>query len=241
MKKFLLLAIACALGATACSRLREPTDAQLGNLLRSERADPADADAALDGLAIECLRGWSEDKELLKDLPMRSAGEEGRKTCRAKLDVWIADTTRNPDKFSFADLSAPKTVHRAMDLQAARTAAALTKASNPQTPQALTRPTTAAVPSYTAPTSNVDIGVASMPMQQAESLCEQAAKAAAAENPSPRVVSYAKFCATTLRKMRVSMEQFAKAGNAQGLQSLAQSADNMANNARDALATQKAQ
>lgn len=236
MNRFLLIAIACVLGASACSRLREPTDAQLGTLLRSERADPADANAALDSLAVECLRGWSDDKELLKDLPMRSAGEEGRKTCRTKLDGWIADAERNPDKFSFADLSAPKTVRRAMGLLAERNVAALNNAASRQAPSALTRPAAPGGFGYVAPASNVDLGVASMPMQQAESLCEQSAKAATVPDANPRIVTYAKFCATTLRKMRVSMEQFAKAGNQKGLESLAQSADAMANNARDALA-----
>lgn len=241
MKRILFVAIACAIGASACSGTREPTDAQLGTLLRSERADPADAGAQIDALAVECLRAWSDDKELLKNLPMRSAGETGRKACRAKIDGWIADAARNPDKLAFTDVSTPKAVRRAMELQGTRNAAAPAAVAEspreqPRIPAALTRPVAAPAGGYIAPASNIDLGVASMPMQQAESLCEQVSKAVAGGNTNPRLVGYAKFCATSLPKMRSSMEQFSQAGNKRAMESLAQSAENMANSAREALA-----
>lgn len=246
MKKILFVAIACAIGASACSGTREPTDAQLGTLLRSERADPADAKAQIDALAVECLRAWSDDKELLNNLPMRSAGETGRKSCRARIDGWIADPTRNPDKLTFAEISTPKSVRMAMGLQSARNVASPGNAvempnDQQRIPAALTRPTSAPAGAYVAPVSNIDLGAASMPMQQAESLCEQASRAIAGGNTNPRIVSYAKFCATSLPKMRSSMEQFSQAGNTRAMESLAQSAENMANAARDALAESPSQ
>lgn len=233
MNKFLLVAITCVLGATACSRLREPTDPQLGNLLRSERAAPADANAPLDGLAIECLRAWSGDADLLRNLPMRSAGEDGRKTCRAKLDGWIADAGRNPDKFTFADISAPGVVRRAMELQAARSAAAI--ANLPRQPAA--SPTnTVPQQSAPAPDPSVDLGAAGAALQEAETLCQQANQKAATPGANSRLTRFAAYCTTSLGKLRGRMQQFARHGSSTTLDALGREASNSAQTAREVLA-----
>ncbi|MBO9661351.1 hypothetical protein [Dokdonella sp.] len=235
MNKFLLLAIACMLGATACSQaLREPTDAQLGALLRVENADPADANAALDGLAIECLRAWSQDKDLQKDLPVRTAGEDGRKACRARLDGWIADAGRNPDKFSFADVSAPETVRRAVELQRARRTAAMAAAKQeaaiPTNP--LSRPMAAAQPEDLAFQSRE----AENAVQEAETLCQQTQGAARAPGANPRLVLYAKFCERNAGGMRKTMEGMVKSGNASALKGMVKNANIKSNAAREVLA-----
>lgn len=234
MNKFLLVAITCALGATACSRLREPTDPQLANLLRSERASPADANAPLDGLAIECLRAWSGDSQLLKNLSMRSAGEDGRKACRTKLDGWIADAGRNPDKFTFAEVSAPGVVRRAMELQAARNAAAMSNAAAQRPPAALTNP--APAPAARAPDPSVDLGAAGVALQEAETLCKEAGRKAAAPGVDQRLVRFAGYCTGSLAKLRGRMEQFARNGNTPSLEALGKEAANNAETARNVLA-----
>lgn len=234
MNKFLLLAIACVLGATACSRLREPTDAQLGTLLRSDNANPADANAMLDGLAVECLRAWSEDKELQKGLPVRTAGEDGRKSCRSRLDTWIADPARNPDKFSFADVSAPKTVRRAMELQEARRAAAMASAKREAVPAQALPPQQG--PALKAPDPTIDLGPAGVALQEAESLCTQTQEAAKVEGADPRLVRYSQYCMKSLNAMRKSMEGFVKSGNKAAVDALVTNANNKSNAAKDLLA-----
>lgn len=235
MNKFLLLALACVLSVAACSQpLREPNDVQLGTLLRVESADPADPNAALDGMAIECLRAWSQDKELQKDLPVRTAGEDGRKTCRARLDGWIADAGRNPDKFSFADVSAPKTVRRAMELQRARRTAAMAAAKQqaaiPANP--MSQPMPAAQPDDLALQSKE----AENAVQEAEMLCQQTQGAARAPNAHPRLVLYAKFCERNASGMRRTMEGMVKSGNASALKAMVKNANIKSSTAREVLA-----
>ncbi len=233
MKKILLVAIACAIGASACSGTREPTDAQLGTLLRSERADPADAKAVLDSPAVECLRAWSGDAELQKNLPIRSSSENGRASCRSKLDGWIADAARNPDKFTFADLSAPKTVKRAVQLLASSSVAAL--GDNAPVPKALTK--AAAVPTYSAPaTAPAGLGAAGAKLQEAESLCQQIAQKAAVPGASPRLTQFAKFCSGNLGGTRTKMERFAQSGNSEAVDALGVQAEGLAGTARKLLA-----
>lgn len=234
MNKFLLLTIACVLGVTACSQLREPTDAQLGTLLRSENTDPADANATLDGLAVECLRAWSEDKDLQKGLPVRTAGEDGRKACRTRLEGWVADAVRNPDKFSFADLSAPKTVRRAMELQEARKAAAMASRKGEGIPVGQMPP----VPgrALKAPDPTIDLGPAGAALQEAETLCQQAQEAAKAEGANKRLVRYAQYCTASLNGMRKSMEGFVKTNNAASVDALVKNANRKSNTAREVLA-----
>jgi hypothetical protein len=226
----------------ACSRLREPTDAQLATLLTG--ASPAAANAPFDTMAVECLRSWSGDADLLKGLSMRVAGEDGQKTCRGKLDGLLADTARNPDKFSFEEVTAPKVVRRAMELQNARRLAAAADNRN-QIPAALTGAgagATAARPPATlaTPDPNVDLGVSGTELREAETLCTQAQQAAADPQAKSGVKRFAAFCAGNLRKLRNSMEQAARSGQGQErLSAIAVSAKNIANTARQVLAEGK--
>jgi hypothetical protein len=235
MNKFVLTTLACAIGAVACSHLREPSDTQLATLLRSERAQPTDANALLDASAIDCLRAWSGDAELAKNLAPRFATEEGKKGCRAQLDTWIVDPARNPDKFAFADISASKTVHRAIDLQTARRTAMLANPASHQIPAALIRPAAPQAPR--APDPTVDLGAAGMELKDAETLCQQTQQAAATAGASPGLTGYARYCSGNLRQLRTSMEQAAHSGQSSArLDALAKSATTMANIARKQLA-----
>ncbi|HEY0179719.1 MAG TPA: hypothetical protein VGC30_08810 [Dokdonella sp.] len=235
MNKIVLTVLACALAVVACSHLREPTDAQLGTLLRSDRADPADANAALDKSAVDCLSAWSGDADLAKDLPVRLSSPEGRTACRGSLEAWIGDGARNPDKFTFAEISTPKVARRARDLQRAREVAALGDPSRQKLPPAFTR---SAVAPLAKPDPNVDLGAAGEHLKQAEDLCLQAQQNAAASNAAAgRLAAFAKFCSGNLAKLRTTMEQVARSGqNTQRLDVLATNADNIANAARRVLA-----
>jgi hypothetical protein len=244
MNKLGLSALICVLCATAaCSRLREPTDAQLGALLIGERANPADVNTPLSVGAIECMRSWSGDADLLKGLSMRVAGEDGQKTCRGTLDGLLADTARNPDKFSFEDITAPKIVRRAVELQKARRAAATTAPQ--QIPPALvgTNPvanSARAPDTLAAPDPNVELGVSGSELQEAEQLCLQTQQAATDPQAKDGLKKFAAFCMRNLRTLRNSMENSARHGQGQErLAAIAVSATNLANAARQVLAEGK--
>ncbi len=107
------LAAASFAGLAACHGARTPSDAELTQLLHSERAPPNDPQAPLDAAAVDCLRAWSGDVELNAALPPSASGEAIKTSCRQRLDGWIADATRNPDKITLrgrvrAGLGAPR-------------------------------------------------------------------------------------------------------------------------------------
>ena len=237
MNKFALVTIACAFGMTACSQLREPADAQLATLLRSETANAMDASALLDSKAIDCMRAWSGNEKLLQNLPVSVVSVEGKKDCQGKLDGLLADGARNPAKFTFAELTAPKVVTRAIDLQEARRMAALANPEAHVPPAALTRPPETA---FSKPDPSVDLGVAGARLSEAETLCQQVQKAAADSQANPRLQQFAGFCVGNLRQLRSSMQLSARNGRSpEELDKLATSATNLANIARDLLAAGK--
>jgi len=242
MKKLALMIGVCALGATACSHLREPTDAQLTTLLRSNRITATDAAPPLDQRAIGCLRAWSGDATLLKGLPMNIAGEDGKKACHTELDTRLADAARNPDKFTFAEVTAPKAVRRALGLQETRNLAELANPTAQEIPPALLHknvPTAPVPPGATfAPTDpTIDLGLAGTQLKEAQSLCEQTQQAAAAPGAKDNLKRYAAFCVGNLRRLQATMEIAGKNGRAQPeLQKIATGANNMATVARNLLA-----
>ena len=93
-----VLAAACIAGLAGCDRAREVSDVQLTQLLRSERASAQDPRAPLDPAAVDCLRAWSGDAELAKTLQPAASGDAAKQSCKPKIDAWIADANRNPDK-----------------------------------------------------------------------------------------------------------------------------------------------
>lgn len=233
MNKLLPLAALAALGLAACSQLRTPDDAQLTTLLASEHANPAETNAPLDARSIECLRAWSGDAELLKGLSVRYAGEDGKRTCRTALDARLAEAARNPDKFTFAEVTAPETVRRAVALQESRKLAALANPAQHQPPAALTQPR---LPSakLVPPDPNIDLGIAGTRLKEAEDLCLQAQQAAGSDDDLKR---FATYCTSSLRRLRSNMETSARKGlGAEQLDAYARSADSLAVTARELLA-----
>lgn len=236
MMKLVPITALCALGVIACSQLREPDDAQLATLLQGDHANAADANAPLDSRTIECLRAWSGDADLLKGMAMRYAGEDGRKSCRTTLDGRVADAGRNPDRFTFAEISAPKVVRRAIELQQARRPAAVADTPTREIPAALRNPRPART-GFAAPDPNVDLGTAGARLQEAETLCLQTQQAAADPAADSGLKRFAGYCMGSLRKLRTTLEASARNGRTpEQLQSLADSADNIANVARELLA-----
>jgi hypothetical protein len=237
MNRFFPVAITCIVGATACTHSREPTDAQLTTFLRNEHSAIARVNASLDASAIDCLRAWSGDADLLKGLAVRFAGEDGKKACRTTLDGWVANPERNPDKFSFEDMSAPKNVRHAIALQGAGAVASL--GATAAIPPALMRP--AAQPAALRPPDpTVDLGLAGTKLQEAETLCLQTQQAATAPDADKRMKNFSAFCSGNLRRLRTTLEQSARSGQSSAkLDELATSATNVANIARNLLAAGK--
>lgn len=234
MKKVAVTAIACALGLTACSGLREPTDAQLAILLHREGAAAADTKALLDSHAIDCMRSWSGNDTLLQKLPVGVVSVEGKKACHGKLDSLLADASRNSEKFTFNEITAPKVVTRASDLQEARRMAELANPANHVPPAALAPAQRTSA--FATPDPNLDLGVAGAKLSEAEALCKQAQAAAGDPKANERLKRFAGYCVGALRRVRITMQTTARNGNKDSLDSIAVSAENIANVARKVLA-----
>ena len=118
MKSLAFVVAACALATSACST-RVPTDAELVTLLQRAGTPAGDANAPLDATAVQCLRSWSGDASLTKDLAPAVLADVSKARCRGTIDGWIADSKRNPGKLEFAQVSTPDVARRAMALLAA--------------------------------------------------------------------------------------------------------------------------
>ncbi|MEO5624446.1 MAG: hypothetical protein ABIQ70_00380 [Dokdonella sp.] len=235
MKNMVLTGLVCVLGASACTHLRNPDDQQLATLLHKESAAATNPKATLDQNAIDCLRGWSGDATLRKDLSERFNSEEGKKSCRAALADWIADQARNPKTFTFEELSAPATVHRAVALQTARSLAELADTGNHKIPAALTT----AMPVARAPDANVDLGIPGSQLAEAEALCGQVRQVASVPNANQRAVKFGAYCTQNLSRLRRTMESTAQHGQRANLEILVGGANNLSLAARDVLAAVK--
>lgn len=242
MKKLVLLFVACALGATACSHLREPTDAQLTTLLqKSEPALPG-AGAMLDVRSLNCLRVWSGDAALLNGLAASVASDEGKTACRTTLDARLGDAARNPDKFTLAEVSAPKVVRRALALQQAQALANIANPASRAIPPALMhRAAPAPVPNTGSPFEPADpaarLGLAGTQLHEAQDLCLQVQQAATAPNAKDNLKRFGAFCVNNLRRLQSTLERSAKNGRTdQQIAQMAVSAQNMATIARNLLA-----
>jgi hypothetical protein len=222
------------LGLSACSH-REPTDAQLVALLRVENARPQDLNAQLDAPAIQCLRAWSGETDLLAGLSPDFSADAGKKACRTRLDGWLADKARNADQLGFDDVSAPKAVRRAIALSAMRQTL---PNANDRPPAAITQSQPATLPAAPPPAKNVDLGEAGIKLKEAEDLCAQAQKLAAGQADDSRVKRFAGYCVGKLPQLRGSMEQLATSGRDPAqMERLAGTATNLADVARKAIAS----
>ncbi|MGN6520572.1 MAG: hypothetical protein ACTHK2_14205 [Dokdonella sp.] len=233
MNRFSLLAIACALGVAACAQSRMPTDEQITQLLRSERAAPTDPKAPLDRAALDCLRAWSGNAELKQGLALSLVDDAGRKDCRVRVDGFLADATRNASKLAFADVSSEAAVRRAVELA---------REHAPPPPKTVTRPIAgapAAAPPMVAPPAqaSVDLGSYGMDLQDAEEQCRKVQEAAGKADASASVKRFAQYCGGSLAKMRSTLETMKRNGaSEERMNGTVQGARNMANNARNLLA-----
>jgi hypothetical protein len=232
MNRILILSAACALGLSACAT-RAPSDAQLIQLLRRDGAAATDANAPLDAAAVSCLRVWSDDAELAKDLPTGARGDDAKNKCRLRLDGWLADATRNPEKFAFKEVSAPPVVRRAVALLAAHAPAATSDPGEP--PAALTNALRAPEPVRGGPVDQ--FGSAGFDLKRAEDLCQQAQQLAAAQGPESSLRRFANYCGRSLRQLRASMKTFSnRGGNLEEMDRLGGEARKLADVAEQALA-----
>lgn len=235
MIKFRLPLFACVLALAACSHLREPTDAQLTQLLRNERAAADDPKAPLDRTALDCLRAWSGDRELMAGLSPALVDEAGRKNCRLRVDGFIADSTRNTAQLTFEDVSATATVKRAVALARDHAPAPVATTTTPRN-----APPVATAPIQPPAAPKVDLGAYGADLEDAEAQCRKVQEAAAAPGASTRLTGFASFCGQSLTRLRATMETImASGGNEQKLKTVNESAKNIANHARMTLGAAK--
>ncbi|HEU4664865.1 MAG TPA: hypothetical protein VFS55_12630 [Dokdonella sp.] len=235
MTRITLLAAACTLGLAACSHTRMPTDDELTQLLRGERAAPTDAKAPLDRAAVDCLRAWSGDAQLMQGLGAALVDDAGRKDCRARVDGFLADATRNPSGLAFADVSAEPAVRRAVELA---------RLHAPPPPNVVTKPILpSAMPGSMAPAArapaqpSVDLGSVGADLQDAEEQCHKVQEAAAAADAKPIMKRFARFCGSSLSRIRATMEAMKRSGADQKrLDATVVAARNIGNSARNILA-----
>jgi hypothetical protein len=190
----------------ACHHAKEPTDAELTNLLRVQTAQPNDPAARLDPSAVDCLRAWSGDTDLARALPPASAGDAAKKACRQRLDGWIADATRNPDKLAFEDVSTPAAVRQAIALMQQHRASGALPARADQPPPMMMRPAPAPVAPPVLPKGPVDVSSAVAGLNELDGLCKQAKDAAASGSAAP-IGRYAPMCDRRIAQMRERANQ----------------------------------
>jgi hypothetical protein len=214
------LAAACVAGMAACSGSHTLSDVQLTRLLHVERVAASDPNAPLDAPAVDCLRAWSGDIELSGALPPAATTEDTKKACRQRIDGWIADATRNPDKVPFEDAASPPSVRRAVALLAERR-----QTIAPRLPSATDRPPQALVsnaPAEPANTGPVDLTAAVNAVNELDGLCQKAKQANASGNTSQPVARYASYCDKRIEQLRTRISMLQQNGNEQQAQTITQ-------------------
>jgi len=193
----------------ACHHAKAPTDAELTSLLRIQNSQPTDPRAPIDPSAVDCLRAWSGDADLAKPLSA-SWTDATKKTCRQRIDGWIADAVRNPDKLAFEDVSAPPAVRQAIALLQQHRATGALPARTDQPPPMMTRQTPAA-PAPVLPKGPVDVSSATAGLNELDGLCKQAKDAAAGGSTAP-IARYAPMCDRRIAQMRERANELQKNG-----------------------------
>jgi len=218
---------ACVLGLGACNRTRDVSDTELTTLLRVERASATDPKAPLDAGAINCLRAWSGDADLIKELQPASAGEAAKASCKPKIDGWLADATRNPDKLSFKDVSAPPAVRRAAVLLGEHQPTQLTGElpSKTAAPPAAMMP---APPHAPLATNSPALGTAVSTINELDDLCTRAKQQGAAGGPNAQTVTrYANYCQQSVLRLRSRVTALEASGDPKQAQALADNAQRL--------------
>jgi len=208
MKSLALVVAACALATSACST-RVPTDAELVTLLQRAGTPAGDANAPLDATAVQCLRSWSGDASLTKDLAPAVLADVSKARCRGTIDGWIADSKRNPGKLEFAQVSTPDVARRAMALLAAHQPAQAEHG-------------TAAATSTAAPTAHAaEPGPApeiEATLAHASDLCEKARTFIATDKSDVRLNRFVEYCSSApAAGVRTSVDRMKADGDQAGI------------------------
>jgi hypothetical protein len=214
------LAAACVAGMAACSGSHTLSDVQLTRLLHVERVAATDPNAPLDAPAVDCLRAWSGDVELSGALAAAATTEDAKKACRQRIDGWIADATRNPDKVRFEDASSPPSVRRAVALLAERR-----QAIAPRLPSATDRPPQALVsnaPAEPASTGPADLTAAVTAVNELDDLCQKAKQANASGNTTQPIARYASYCDKRIEQLRTRISMIQQSGDTRQAQMITQ-------------------
>jgi hypothetical protein len=197
-----VIAVAALAAGTlaACHHGSAPTDAQLTSLLRSPTAQAADPRAPIDPFAVDCLRAWSGDADLSKVLSPRATSDAGKKACRQRVEGWIADASRNPDKLSFDNVSAPPVVRQAVALMQQHRATAAMPTAGDAPPAMMMRPKPP-VPAPVLPKGPVDVSSAVAGLNELDGLCKQAKDASSSGSNAP-IARYSTMCDHRVAQMR---------------------------------------
>lgn len=206
-----VLAVAALAAGTlaACHHAKAPTDAQLTSILRVQNSQPTDLRAPIDPAAVDCLRAWSGDADLARPLAAQW-NDTVKHNCRKRIDGWIADGTRNPDKLSFEDVSAPPSVRQAIALMQQHRAVGALPATTDQPPAMMMRGNPAAPPP-TLPKGPVDVSGATAGLNELDGLCKQAKDAAASGGTTP-IARYATMCDRRIAQLRERVTELSTNG-----------------------------
>jgi hypothetical protein len=221
-----VLAGACIAGLAACHGTRELSDVQLTQLLRTERASATDPRAPLDAGAVDCLKAWSGDANLTGGLQPASSSEAAKTACKQRIDGWIADASRNPDKVRFDELSAPPSVRRAEALLIDHRAVAAMPSANDRPPAALmpAKPVAMPPPNPTGTVGAIDVADATAAVDELDSLCQQAKQAAASGDSAQPLARYANYCDKRVQQMRQRITAAANSGNERQVKAVTENA-----------------
>ena len=209
------------LALSACSQ-RAPDDAQLVTLLHAGGLTSATGTSRpLDAIAVQCLSAHAGDASLTRDLPPAALTDAAKSQCRRRLDLWLADTSRNPDKFTFAEVATPPVAARALQLYLANGGIPLAQAPAAAPPASTPAPGTeapAASPAANAaPPAEAAEPEPPMPdtisaLAEADNICRDV-QAATAQGPfNARLSRYAEGCAAMLRSTRDQVAQLQQQG-----------------------------
>ena len=210
---------AASVSALAACHGASIADEKLTLLLHAERAPASDPKAPLDPMAVQCMRTWSNDIELTANLPPVYTGDTAKANCRTKLDTFLDDATRNPDKIAFGDVTRTVNVRRAMALLAEHRAAAVHPPTADDRPPRMAAPrnqgATPPVPGTPSIGGNVDLNTASANVDKIDALCQEVKKRAALADPKTPMARYAGFCDLRVASLRERITTVQQSGSAQ--------------------------
>jgi len=210
------VAAACLGGISACHKAREFQDAQLTRLLRTDRAVATDPQAPLDPNAVDCMRAWSGDADIAKGLPPAAVADAAKSMCRQRLDGWIADADRNPDKITFDELTRPPTVRQAEALLSQHRTTMRMPSQNDRPPPALLQLPT---PAENAATP-ADMTAATTAVNELDGYCQKAKQAASSSETTQQVGRFASYCDKRIEQLRARISMLQEHGTAQQVQAL---------------------